>query len=235
MIGNVEMLLRLTLAALLGGVVGFERERMNWAAGLRTHMLVCVGAALMMLVSEFGFEDVLARADVPPDPSRIAAQVVSGIGFLGAGSILLRKEAVRGLTTAAGLWAVAGLGLAVGCGMYTVAVGTTLIVVGILAGLKPIQQRFRLLTVVGTRSLELLAVRGAVSLGAVYREIGRHGIRAKAEVRRRSKSSPPLDVIRIVVPCVTARDFNSICKRLARMPGVLECRPTKRGNKRNET
>ena len=101
MIGNIELLSRLVLAALLGSVIGFERERMNWAAGLRTHMLVCVGAALMMLVSAFGFADVLGTKNVVLDPSRVAAQVVSGIGFLGAGSILLRGEIVRGLTTAA--------------------------------------------------------------------------------------------------------------------------------------
>lgn len=113
MISNVELLSRLVPAAALGSVIGFERERLNWAAGLRTHMLVCVGASLMMLVSEFGFADVIGQAGVILDPSRVAAQVVSGIGFLGAGSILLRGEVVRGLTTAARLWSVAGIWLAV--------------------------------------------------------------------------------------------------------------------------
>lgn len=117
MIGNLEILSRLLMAALLGSVIGFERERLNWAAGLRTHMLVCVGASLMMMVSAFGFADALTQKNVVLDPSRVAAQVVSGIGFLGAGSILLRGEVVRGLTTAASLWSVAGIGLAVaeGC------------------------------------------------------------------------------------------------------------------------
>ena len=126
-ITNFEVLGRLVFAALLGSAIGFERERMNWAAGLRTHMLVCVGSSLIMLVSAFGFADVLGEKNVVLDPSRIAAQVVSGIGFLGAGSILLRGEIVRGLTTAASLWSVAGVGLAVGGGMYTAAIGATII------------------------------------------------------------------------------------------------------------
>jgi putative Mg2+ transporter-C (MgtC) family protein len=141
-IGNLEILSRLLMAALLGSVIGFERERLNWAAGLRTHMLVCVGASLMMMVSAFGFADALTQKNVVLDPSRVAAQVVSGIGFLGAGSILLRGEVVRGLTTAASLWSVAGIGLAVGGGMYTAAFGATIIILVILAGVKPLERRF---------------------------------------------------------------------------------------------
>ena len=88
MLGQIELVSRLLLAAALGSVIGIERERLSWAAGLRTHMLVCVGASLLMIVSAFGFQDVLGRPDIVLDPSRVAAQVVSGIGFLGAGSIL---------------------------------------------------------------------------------------------------------------------------------------------------
>jgi putative Mg2+ transporter-C (MgtC) family protein len=140
-IGNFEILSRLLMAALLGSVIGFERERLNWAAGLRTHMLVCVGASLMMMVSAFGFADALTQKNVVLDPSRVAAQVVSGIRFLGAGSILLRGEVVRGLTTAASLWSVAGIGLAVGRGMYTAAIGATVIILIILSGMKPLERR----------------------------------------------------------------------------------------------
>ena len=99
-----QMIVRLLVAAALGSVIGADRERLAWAAGLRTHMLVCVGSCLFMIVSAFGFADILGTSHVVLDPSRIAAQVVSGIGFLGAGSILLRGEVVRGLTTAASLW-----------------------------------------------------------------------------------------------------------------------------------
>jgi putative Mg2+ transporter-C (MgtC) family protein len=97
------LILRLLIAAVLGSVIGVEREKKAWAPGLRTHMLVSVGACLFMIVSAFGFSDILGAKNVILDPSRIAAQVVSGIGFLGAGSILLRGEVVRGLTTAASI------------------------------------------------------------------------------------------------------------------------------------
>jgi putative Mg2+ transporter-C (MgtC) family protein len=142
MLGNLELIGRLVMAAALGSVIGFERERLSWAAGLRTHMLVCVGSALFMIVSAFGFADVLQQEHVVLDPSRMAAQVVSGIGFLGAGSILLRGEIVRGLTTAASLWSVAAIGLAVGGGMYTASIAATIIILIILAGIKPLERRF---------------------------------------------------------------------------------------------
>lgn len=144
MLPHVDIVIRLVLAAFLGSLIGFERELKNWAAGLRTHMLVCVGSALVMIVSAFGFEDVLLNERVLLDPSRVAAQVVSGIGFLGAGSILLwHNKVIRGLTTAASLWATAAVGLAVGGGLYFSALVTTIIVLIILAGLKPLEYRFK--------------------------------------------------------------------------------------------
>jgi putative Mg2+ transporter-C (MgtC) family protein len=138
-----EMILRLLIAAVLGSVIGADREKLAWAAGLRTHMLVCVGACLFMIVSAFAFSDILGARNVILDPSRIAAQVVSGIGFLGAGSILLRGEVVRGLTTAASLWTVAAIGLAVGGGLYVEAVAATILILIILAGIKPLEERFQ--------------------------------------------------------------------------------------------
>src|ERR1700749_4114247 len=101
MLPYADTLVRLLVAAVLGALIGFERERLMWAAGIRTHMLVAVGACLLMIVSAYGFQHIMAAPHVVLDPSRIAAQVVSGIGFLGAGSIILRGHAVRGLTTAA--------------------------------------------------------------------------------------------------------------------------------------
>lgn len=144
-----EILSRLLLAALFGGLVGLERERKSWAAGMRTHMMVCVGSALIMMVSSFGFADILGTANVTLDPSRVAAQVVSGIGFIGAGTILFTKQGgtIRGLTTAAGLWTVAAIGLATGGGMYFAAIFTTALALIILWALQPIErmyaQRFR--------------------------------------------------------------------------------------------
>lgn len=143
MISPYEILIRLAVAAILGSIIGSERQRHEWAAGLRTHMLVCIGSALIMIVSAYGFSDVVNKPGIELDPSRIAAQVISGIGFLGAGTILfLRGEVVRGLTTAAGLWTVAAIGLAVGGGMYFAASATTAIAFIVLALLKPLENRF---------------------------------------------------------------------------------------------
>jgi putative Mg2+ transporter-C (MgtC) family protein len=143
MIGPLDLLLRLLTAAVLSGVIGINRGRLEWTAGLRTHMLVGVGAALAIIVSAFGFADVLNNPHVVLDPSRIAAQVVTGVGFLGAGTILFveRDQIVRGLTTAASLWAVASVGLAAGSGMYAGAVMATAIIWVILALLKPLERR----------------------------------------------------------------------------------------------
>jgi putative Mg2+ transporter-C (MgtC) family protein len=142
MISIYEITIRLALASLLGSMIGLERQRRDWAAGLRTHMLVCVGATLAMIVSAYGFADVVNKPGITLDPSRIASQVISGIGFLGAGTILFMKnEMVRGLTTAAGLWTVAAIGLAVGGGLYLPSFIATVIVLIILAVIKPIEQR----------------------------------------------------------------------------------------------
>src|ERR1700761_8409690 len=103
-LSNIEVVTRLLTAAVLGSIIGFERERLLWAAGIRTHMLVCVGACLIMIVSAFGFKESLSSQNVVLDPSRVAAQVVSGIGFLGAGAILARGEKGPGPPTAANLW-----------------------------------------------------------------------------------------------------------------------------------
>ncbi|MBB2926980.1 MgtC/SapB family protein [Paraburkholderia silvatlantica] len=224
-IGNLELLSRLLIAALLGSVIGFERERLNWAAGLRTHMLVCVGAALMMLVSAFGFADVLGEKNVVLDPSRVAAQVVSGIGFLGAGSILLRGEVVRGLTTAASLWSVAGIGLAVGGGMYTAAIGATVIIMIILVGVKPLERRF--IAVRQQRTIQLLVERGSVSLDTVHQALGTGSVRVKQFIVQQSEDDADLDDVQIALSRVNAGEFSTICARLEAMSGVRECRREK--------
>ena len=113
MLDSSEILIRLLLASAFGALIGLERERKDWAAGLRTHMMVSVGSCLIMIVSAFGFSDILGTENVSLDPSRVASQVISGIGFIGAGTILFLKQgAIRGLTTASGLWTVAAIGLA---------------------------------------------------------------------------------------------------------------------------
>jgi len=143
MINWTEIVIRLSLAACFGAVIGLERERKDWAAGLRTHMMVCLGAALTMIVSAYGFNDVLGREGIALDPSRVAAQVISGIGFIGAGTILfLRQGTIRGLTTASGLWTVAAIGLATGGGLYFAAAIATILALIILWILQPIEKKF---------------------------------------------------------------------------------------------
>ena len=115
------------MACVLGGIVGYERERNDSKAGFRTHTLVCLGSALIMIISIYGFEG-LDVVSVNKDPARLAAQVVSGIGFLGAGTILRDRTSIKGLTTAASLWVVAAIGLAVGAGYYVSALFVTLLV-----------------------------------------------------------------------------------------------------------
>lgn len=122
-----EFTLRLSVAFVLGAIIGLDRTYRAKDAGFRTHILVSVGSALMMIISQYGFEDFVGDDAVRYDPARIAAQVVSGIGFIGAGTIILQKHIVRGLTTAAGLWATAGIGLAVGSGMYSIGIVTAVL------------------------------------------------------------------------------------------------------------
>ena len=125
-----EEILRLVVAAGLGGAVGLERELREREAGFRTHMLVSVGSALFTIASAYGFRDFLTHGGslVRTDPTRIAAQIVTGIGFLGAGAIIRQGFSVRGLTTAATLWVVAAIGLTAGAGYYSAAAITTLLV-----------------------------------------------------------------------------------------------------------
>ncbi|HZK86569.1 MAG TPA: MgtC/SapB family protein [Syntrophomonas sp.] len=137
---SLEIVFKLTLACILGGIIGLERESLSRPAGFRTYTLVCVGSALAMVVSIDMFAQYYHHANV--DPGRIAAQVISGIGFLGAGTIIKEGASIRGLTTAAGLWAVACIGLAVGSGMYTAAIVTTALILFVLVYFVRFEHRF---------------------------------------------------------------------------------------------
>ncbi len=125
---TLEFILRIFVAAILGGAIGLEREYREKAAGFRTHFLVALGSALFMIISAYGFEHALTSPEHRLDVSRIAAQVVTGIGFIGAGTIIFQKNTIRGLTTAAGVWVTAAIGLACGGGLYTLALASTLMV-----------------------------------------------------------------------------------------------------------
>lgn len=125
---NLEYMLRMVIAALCGGIIGYERSRRRKEAGLRTHIIVAVGSALLMIVSKYGFMDVLTIPGMRADASRVASNVITGISFLGAGVIFVRDASIKGLTTAAGLWAMAGVGLAIGAGLYSVGIFATVLI-----------------------------------------------------------------------------------------------------------
>lgn len=218
MLAHWELVLRLLIAAGLGSLIGAERERLIWAAGLRTHMLVCVGACLFMVVSAYGFGAVLGP-NVVLDPSRVAAQVVSGIGFLGAGSILLRGDLVRGLTTAASLWTVAAIGLAVGGGLYVEAVAATIIILVILAGIKPVekwyQQRKQTLT------LWLRADSGKLSLDGVNAALGVSTGRISRFVCVPA-SDDGVDEVTLTIKRLSTDGMDDIVRKLSALPHVRE-------------
>jgi putative Mg2+ transporter-C (MgtC) family protein len=176
-----EALLRLVLAAVLGGAIGVERELREREAGLRTHLLVSVGSALFTIVSAYGFHAFLSSGAsvIRTDPTRIAAQIVTGIGFLGAGAIIRQGLSVRGLTTAATLWVVAAIGLAVGAGSYSAALITTAVVLFSLYPLRILAyrviRRFR-----PEDARLLVAIPAGASPGNVIDEVERSGLRIEA-------------------------------------------------------
>ena len=126
MIEELKYLISILISVILGFLIGYERKLRFKEAGIRTHTIVCAGSALIMIVSKYGFGD-----SIEADASRVAAQIVSGIGFLGAGIIIYRKHEIHGLTTAAGVWATSGVGMAAGAGLYIVAAGSTVIIIAI--------------------------------------------------------------------------------------------------------
>lgn len=180
-------MLRLLVALALGAVVGLERERQERAAGLRTVTMVSLGSCLFTIVGAYGFGQT--------DPSRVAAQIVTGIGFLGAGTIFLRKDLVRGLTTAATIWTVAAIGMAAGTAQYFEAAFTTLLILAVLMVLKPIEKRFfkrpseALVTIVVPRGeheidsvRQALAVIGAVPMSLRIHELSETDDRLEIDV-----------------------------------------------------
>lgn len=204
---------RLVLAAFLGGVIGYERELHGRAAGLRTHILVCVGSALIMLTAEYLFAAYQGRATL--DPGRFAAQVISGIGFLGAGTILQFRGSVRGLTTAAGLWAAAGIGLAAGTGFYLGAVATTGLVLGALYGLTRWEwghirkSRFKTLTIQAAGGMDILS-RIRAALAAAGAEI------EESEVSQHEGTI----VLQCVVRCSVGRPDDALTQAIMAVTGV---------------
>lgn len=219
MIPLSEIAVRLVVAALLSALVGVERERLERAAGMRTHAMVGLGAALFMVLSSFGFHDILGTPNVVLDPSRIAAQIVSGIGFLGAGLIIFQRETVRGLTTAASIWVVAAIGAAVGAGLYLVAVATAVLALLILAGLRPLENR--LFHHRHSHELSLLLEHGVGSLAAIESAVESAGQQLDRMVVLPGDAGAT-DRVDIVLTPVSARDLSSLMDRLGRLQGVRQ-------------
>ncbi|MBN9289388.1 MAG: methyltransferase [Gammaproteobacteria bacterium 39-13] len=217
MLSTIDIIIRLLTAAFLGSIIGFERERLLWAAGLRTHMLVCVGSCLIMIVSAFGFADVLSMKNVMLDPSRIAAQVVSGIGFLGAGVILFRGEVIRGLTTAASVWTVAGIGLAVGGGLYIAAFCATIIILIILVGIKPLEKKFKK----NTYAVLLKVKKGGMTLSQIQKAIGSRSAYIKQFIIQPDESSE-YEKVDILLERISKKASLEITETLRKMPSVIE-------------
>jgi len=173
-ISNIDLGLRLFVSLLLGGMIGLEREWSNHSAGFRTHILVCLGSTAIMLLSIYGFGEFADEYNVRMDPARLAAQVISGIGFLGAGAILRNGSSVAGLTTAASIWAVAAIGLCVGAGFFEVAIMVAVLVWVSLFLLNKLERRFRRRRHKGDMSVTFLD--GPDAVADILREIDKLGL-----------------------------------------------------------
>lgn len=186
----LTMCLRIFIALILSGLIGLERGLNNHSAGFRTHILVGIGSCLMMLLSLYGFEEFMSDHDnVRFDPARIPSYVISGIGFLGAGTIIVNGMAIRGLTTAASIWTVAGLGLVVGAGMYSIAILTTLVILLSLVFLNNFESHFKkakdsvtlhLLVRENLRMEDLLQILSEYNVVIKKLEIGEEGTETRA-------------------------------------------------------
>lgn len=181
MISFLEILLRLGLALILGALVGFERESTEHAAGMRTNALVAMGASLFTVISAYGFMSLLGIPHISLDPTRIASYVIAGIGFLGGGSIFMRRDGVRGLTTAAAIWTVAAIGMACGAGFYWEAAAATGLTIFVLYFLRYVERLLLPKQFEEVRHIQIQtgAIDGAV-IGAIYDICTRQGLVVEA-------------------------------------------------------
>jgi putative Mg2+ transporter-C (MgtC) family protein len=209
------MFFRLVLAAVLGGLVGLEREAHRRAAGLRTHILVCLGSTLIMLTSIHIFEVYQGKTTL--DPARLAAQVVSGIGFLGAGTIIRYRASIRGLTTAASLWVVAGIGLAVGSGFIAGAIWTTVFSFATLFFLRKVEMPF--LERGGHRALIIEVDNSATALGKIRQTLNKYNARVKN--MRVTKNTGEKATIEVDLKLFTDDVDDAIISDILHLEGVM--------------
>ena len=214
-ISEIDIVLRLGISCLLGGLIGLERESLERPAGLRTHILVCIGSALMMIVSIYGFT---SYESVNKDPGRIAAQVVSGIGFLGAGTILREGVNVKGLTTAASLWVVAGIGLAIGCGQFFAGIAGTALVFLTLVLFGQMERRHWSNKYCDRVKLVIRDQPG--QLGKVGMFFGKHGVSIKNITMHHVPEQKVIN-LEFVLKIPSGADMMPIIAELAEIDGVL--------------
>jgi putative Mg2+ transporter-C (MgtC) family protein len=214
----------LGVALVLSSAIGLERQLRAKSAGLRTHTLVGVGSALFMLVSKFGFEDVNNGVTVILDPSRVAAQIVSGIGFLGAGLIFVRRDDVRGLTTAASIWLTAAIGMAAGAGLVLLAVVATAGHFLVVLGLAPLSRRLTGRTS-GTHQLHLVYANGAGVLRQSLVEAHRLGFAlSDLEIRKESDDGGPDRHVHVEVQVEGQRPVSDLIGAIGELPGMVRVR-----------
>ncbi|MCM3339380.1 MgtC/SapB family protein [Paenibacillus sp. MER TA 81-3] len=224
--------LRLILSLVLGGIIGFERELNQHAAGFRTNILVCIGSTLIMLLSIYGFNTFVDEPNVRLDPARLAAQVISGIGFLGAGTIIRTGTSVKGLTTAATLWVMAAIGLAVGAGFYFPAILTCGLVFVSLQVLNKVELRY--LVANKAHSVHIISAGGTETLGTISEQLLGERIEIKklnvedgtvdaAAAREEIEPLPPLHItMTVVLPKQTP-----ICKFVERLKAIPSVKAVK--------
>ena len=214
---EIQVIIRIIMAGVLGGLIGLERESLNKSAGFRTHILVCVGSALIMVVSQDLYQVYKGATNI--DPGRIAAQVVSGIGFLGAGTIMREGATVKGLTTAASLWVVAGVGLALGAGFYFPALVTTGVVFLTLIYLGKVEKLIAGLAHVVV--FMVTAENRPGQLGRVGSYLGERGILIlNLQMKQLSDDRKVMFEIDTKLPPKT--DLNEIMYELGDIPGVYQ-------------
>lgn len=217
MINNSQIVIRLIFSALAGGIVGLEREVKNRPAGLRTHVLVSLGSALVMLISIDGFNGV-------GDPARLAAQVVTGVGFLGAGTIMKTGSDIKGLTTAASLWVCSGIGLAIGNGYYLGGAVTTIIVIVALISLRTFEGR---MSNKKTKSLGVIGKNRPGLIGDIGIFLGKHNISIKDIEIMDDESDSDEEDSEIMEVYFSVRSYNNINLKyiysmIYEIPGVIK-------------
>lgn len=209
-----NLLIRIALAGLLGGLIGIERQLRAKEAGLRTHILIGIGSALFMIVSKYGFEDILPDSHVALDPSRIAAQVVSGMGFLGAGTIIIQKQIVKGLTTAAGMWVTAAIGLVIGSGLYEIGIYGAFLTLVVLEVFRQLSNRLL------SRHCGLLVKLSPQSVSRVFTMLQTMSIRFDFRSLKENPSEDKVWELFLLLTLRPGKSISNLCPEILKIEGV---------------